>query len=726
MSATLTPLAARSAGSRYAAIAALMLVLLVTRAQGSGSPPSNVVDPHFVASLSLGNPLLYGGGVKIVPLAGGKFLIAQQNLPLQRLNADGSTDPSFSSMVLTDWPLSIVRLASGKLLLPPWSMPLQRLEADGSMDPSFSSTVSANVLDPEPDGHLLAYTLEPNSWDGFPDQLAVQRLNGDGTVDPTFQGDALPGAPVPLADGRLICFSDASGVMTLNRVATDGSLDTTYPATTLLLSNTAPAYNYFWSAKPTWMIDNLGRVYVCLSVGRQSGQETPAAGLLLRLRADGTRDPSFTPRLELGLVSLQATGPYLTYQAQSEEVSHYTGFGQITREFVRLLADGSFDDTFNNHNAMAGFGFTQPIDLIHPEANPVPAGVFEPDGSLILTAFDPADGGIIRYGVDGRRDEGFSARLDQPEKIDQLIELDDGSLLAVGHFTSLNGVPTSGLAHIVPTRDAYATRLVNVSLLANAGVGDQTLMAGFVVGGTQGTRPVLVRGVGPGLVAAGGLDRETVLADPMLSLFAGATAKVANNDWDGVLAPTAAALGAFPLAPGSKDAALLWAVAPGPYSAHVGSAVVGGTGQALIEVYDAGTVPATTDDARLINVSGRAQVGGGDGNVLAAGFVITGQATKRILVRAVGPGLLGQGVSTALPDPTLTLYRRTTLIAENDNWSSSADDAAIFATVGAFSLATDSKDAALIVDLPPGIYSAWVGSADGRSGVAMIEVYEVP
>ena len=141
---------------------------------------------------------------------------------------------------------------------------------------------------------------------------------------------------------------------------------------------------------------------------------------------------------------------------------------------------------------------------------------------------------------------------------------------------------------------------------------------------------------------------------------------------------------------------------------------------------------------RLVNISSRSVVGNGE-NVLISGFVVTGNAPKRVLIRGVGPALAGHGVTAVVADPVLRVYDRTqTAIAYNDDWGApvsislgqvSATAAEIVEAntrVGAFALEAVSKDAAVIITLDPGIYT--VVLSDGRSagGSAMIEVYELP
>ncbi len=131
----------------------------------------------------------------------------------------------------------------------------------------------------------------------------------------------------------------------------------------------------------------------------------------------------------------------------------------------------------------------------------------------------------------------------------------------------------------------------------------------------------------------------------------------------------------------------------------------------------------------MINISTRGEVASGDG-ILIGGFVVTGNAPTRVLIRGVGPSLASFGLSGVLADPRLRVYRGSELIAENDDWSSTGAEAAAGAQAaseaGAFGLKTGSKDAALILTLAPGVYTAQISAADGISGgTALVEVYQL-
>lgn len=269
-------------------------------------------------------------------------------------------------------------------------------------------------------------------------------------------------------------------------------------------------------------------------------------------------------------------------------------------------------------------------------------------------------------------------------------------------------------------------RLMNVSVRTFAGADQDTLIVGFAVSGSGG-RSLLVRGVGPTLVQFG---VNGALANPNIALINGGGVLGTNDDWEqppnnaGAIAATSSSVGAFPLPRGSLDSALQRDFAPGTYTVHVAGAGAA-TGVALMEVYDASGAAG----ARVSNVSARSAVSAGSGTLIA-GFVVSGQP-RTILVRGIGPALTAFGVSGALPNPQLRVFRGDTVLAENNDWSVSTNAAAIATSaraVGAFALQDGTADAVLLVTLPPGAYTAQVSAAGGSAptGVALVEVYEIP
>lgn len=136
-----------------------------------------------------------------------------------------------------------------------------------------------------------------------------------------------------------------------------------------------------------------------------------------------------------------------------------------------------------------------------------------------------------------------------------------------------------------------------------------------------------------------------------------------------------------------------------------------------------------TASDRLLNMSSRAFVSGAD-QPLVSGFVIGGNRNRRLLIRAVGPGLVSFGITNALADPVLTLTNIAGApVGGNDSWQADANAAQTLSAIvqsGAFPLAAGSKDAALVADLPPGNYTAHVTAQAGTSGQALLEIYELP
>ncbi|ACB75282.1 glycosyl hydrolase 115 family protein [Opitutus terrae] len=280
--------------------------------------------------------------------------------------------------------------------------------------------------------------------------------------------------------------------------------------------------------------------------------------------------------------------------------------------------------------------------------------------------------------------------------------------------------PGGSVTSAAATVRVGTSRVMNISVRGKAGTGDQTLIMGFVLAGT-GNKTVLLRNKGPTLATYG---VPGTLVDPELELFRESTSVRQNNDWASETAASPALfarLGAGPLLDGSRDAALVAALPAGVYSAH-GRGLGGTTGIALVEAFDADAIES---GVRFTNFSVRNQVGVGD-EILIVGFVLSGDAPKRFLIRGVGPSLPSD-VSGVLPDPELTVYNAYgSPIAENDDWDSSGPLPATFTELGSSPLPLGSHDAALMISVAPGVYSAHVRGADDTMGVALLEVYAMP
>lgn len=298
-----------------------------------------------------------------------------------------------------------------------------------------------------------------------------------------------------------------------------------------------------------------------------------------------------------------------------------------------------------------------------------------------------------------------------------------------GTYTITVTTPTGSVTS-VPARLSFAEatnpgRLVNLSILTELTSRDDTFTFGVVVGGsgTIGNKALLVRAAGPSLAALGVTG---VLQDPRLEFYSGATKVGENDNWNGAesVRTMTAQVAAFPFTSEvSRDAALaLFGLVSGAHSARISGT---GAGTVIAELYDA--TPSTSFTAatpRLINVSVLKHIGTG----LTAGFVIGGSSSRTVLVRAIGPTLGNApfGVPDVISNPRLNLFSGPTQIGANDDWGGTAVLVTAFSQVGAFPLPASSRDAALVASLQPGSYTVQVGGVGGTTGVALIEVYEVP
>ena len=273
----------------------------------------------------------------------------------------------------------------------------------------------------------------------------------------------------------------------------------------------------------------------------------------------------------------------------------------------------------------------------------------------------------------------------------------DGSDIGSFEIGASNGVAEKTLGNI-------ATRLPVLT-------GENVLIAGIIVVGDVPKR-VIIRALGPSLAATG---VSGVLEDPTVELYQGDTLLVANDDWREPQ-ESESEVSETGIAPSDdREAAIVRTLEPGAYTA-----IVRGkddtTGVALVEAYDLDQ----RENSKLGNISTRGFVGSGE-DVLIGGFIV-GPST-RVVVRAIGPSLANGGVEGALPDPTLELVDSNgAVVRANDNWKGTQR-----AELEAIQIQpSDDRESALIGSLVPGNYTAVVRGVSGGSGVALVEVYNLP
>ena len=258
---------------------------------------------------------------------------------------------------------------------------------------------------------------------------------------------------------------------------------------------------------------------------------------------------------------------------------------------------------------------------------------------------------------------------------------------------------------------ATPRQLLNISTRLRVQTGDNALIGGFIISGTEPKR-VIVRAIGPSLGAVG---VSGALADPILELHEPGDVVVTNDNWRSnqeaeILATTI---------PPSNDleSAIVATLSPGAYTAVV-RGKDGGTGIGLVEAYDLN--PAA--DARMANISTRGFVEIGD-NAMIGGLIIgpADGAGTTIVMRAIGPSLTGLGVPNALQDPLLELHDTNGNVTTNDNWRQTQES-----EIQAIGLApADDHESAILATLAPGNYTAVVRGVGNTTGVSLVEVYHL-
>ncbi len=132
-------------------------------------------------------------------------------------------------------------------------------------------------------------------------------------------------------------------------------------------------------------------------------------------------------------------------------------------------------------------------------------------------------------------------------------------------------------------------------------------------------------------------------------------------------------------------------------------------------------MPALPPGGGLLNISARSRVGTGD-DVSIAGFIISGTANKRVIVRGVGPSLANFHVNGTLGNPTLQLVDASgQVVMSNDDWRDTQEDEI---RAAGFALG-DPREAAIVADLAPGSYTVILSGVGGTSGVGLIEAYDL-
>jgi uncharacterized delta-60 repeat protein len=465
---------------------------------------------------------------------------------------------------------------------------------------------------------------------------------------------------------------------------------------------------------------------------------------IARLNPDGTLDMAFNPNASGNVFSIvvQTDGQILVGGG-------FTSIGGQTRNRIARL-----DPT------------TGLADSFDPNANDwVYSIAVQADGKILAGGYFTSIGGQTRNriarldpttGLADSFDPNAQHDLFLPSVVSIAVQA-DGKILAGGQFTSIGGqtrnhiarletdvsptptptpaatpTPTPGASPTptpaatptptpaptptgtptpTPTPTPRPATLGNISTRLRVETGDNVLIGGFIVTGTQPKR-VILRAIGPSLGAAGVPD---VLANPILELHDSSQVIASNDNW--MDAPNRQEIIDSTLAPTNDLESAILMTLPANNSAYTAivRGVNNGTGVGLVEAYDLDR----TVNSKLANISTRGLVQTGD-NVMIGGFIVVGNSAQRVIVRAIGPSLPVPG---RLADPTLELHDGNgALLQANDNWMDAPNRQEIIDSTLA---PTNDLESAILMTLPANNsgYTAIVRGVNGTTGVALVEVY---
>ena len=627
---------------------------------------------------------------------------------------------------------------------------IARLLANGDLDSSFDpaalgytdSDRNSSGFALHPDGKVLLFGYK--QWD-----FTYARLLPNGQPDPAFiaaQGDQ-PRAQfsdvVLEPDGSYLAInsiypSDILSDSAIFHLLADGLVDDQF-ALPFRLSEVAVVRHADESVQKVYLGDN--RAIAFLADGKMLLRYFDASGhyKLIRLNKNGSSDPSFAEGAVAGLSAsstettvfdphtnemrpatvIRASGAELSdavFQQGGKTivVGRFTNYNGVAAPgIVRLLENGTVDSSFKPGG---GAQWTTAVaDATHvPQIDSIQQ---QPDGRLLIAGnFDAYDGvaapGIARLNPNGTIDTTFTPPAELrdggpflPFAPGQIYPDRNGKYFLTGRYAA----PGQEWPHSLLRFNITTPPLLNISTRARVLGGDSVLIGGFIITGNE-PKTILLRGLGPSLSTNEG-PVPGRLPDPFLQLFNGATELDSNDNWKETQQSQITESGVPPT--NALESAIIATLAPGEYTAVL-SGKDGASGIGLFEAYDLNQGAS----AKFANISTRGFVDTGD-QVMIGGFIVANPAT-RVIVRAIGSSLSGDGVDNALSDPTLQIVNGSgVVVRSNDNWKSDQQAEIEKTNVPP----NDDAESAIVATLAPGSYTAVVSGKASATGVALVEVF---
>lgn len=438
-------------------------------------------DPSFAANFSVGaafqalllqpdGKVIVGGTLAnyLVPTSDPSFSQAVVQQGVARLNADGSSDPTFVvSPQLTDVPVAGLGLQPDGRVLAAGSfvrfggaprVGLGRLDAEGAPDASYANDLTnvgaayAVVVQQNGLPVLLSSAVDLNGSPATP----LLSLNTDGTLQTQFQETLFQQYapfyhtyPQPTgsrltvqADGKPLVIGNkfnifGAGRLTLQRFNADGSLD-------------AEISSPFFDGQGYAVLPQVGGEFLAAG-DTEFGYPPPYP--LLKFKADGSTDSAFVPAADPSSSYYDSNTTFFALAKQPDGKVLAGGIlnpvdGLLRAGVVRFNSDGTLDATF------------QPPAFAVADASQQLPAVFaiavQPDGKVLVGGFFSAIGGatqsnVARLNADGSLDLAFNPSVAGVDGMVYAIALQpDGKIILGGNFTSVNHVPLAGVARLTP------------------------------------------------------------------------------------------------------------------------------------------------------------------------------------------------------------------------------------------------------------------------------------